>query len=317
MKNLLIFCLSILGYASFCQEITIPEPEYFGNVVYVKNNKAVDLEKQKVHVTVKAGASLYLTGLGKVKQKIIINGNTSNVKIQEDRNLKFVVKVVDNKYDPFEIVEIFKLKKNAKDRSLLTAETGSFSGSKAGDMVRVPYKATKYGNSSFLINVPEASMGEYAFNIKIRDNNGSKDESSSFTLHLFSVTSTSLRVGDKIEYNIYMKNCVGIIEEIKGNEIKIKTSNQGNEFTDKLDLEDREVRLCTEEEPKIDTTYKNEDLPNGIKVGDTVKWKVLLIENWSGTYLGIKNDKAVIKTTDKGRFILKEVDFNKTKLTKS
>ena len=316
MKNLLIFLLRILGYASFCQDITVPEPEYFGNVVYVKNNKAVDLEKQKVHVTVKAGASLYITGLGKIKQQIVINGNSSDVKIEEDRNLKFIIKVVDNKYDPFDIVEIFKLEKHNDTRSLLTAETGSFSGSKAGDMVRVAYKATKYGNNSFLINVPSIGMGEYAFNIKIRDGNGAKDESS-FTLHLFAVTSTSLKVGDKIEYMVYVKNYVGTIEEIKGNKVKVKTSSQGNESIDKLDLEDGEVRLFTEEEPKIDPTYQKDDLPNGIKVGDTVKWKVLLIENWSGIYLGIKNDKAIIKTTDKGRFILKEVDFNKTKLTKS
>ncbi len=296
-------------------EITVEEPEYIGNVIYVKNNQPVELEKQKVHVTVNASAALMLSGLGKVKQKLVINEPSSPVKIKEDRNLKFIVKVTDNKFDPFELVEIYKLKKNYKNRSLLTAEAGAFSGSKAGDIVRVPYKATKYGTSSYLVNVPELSMGEYAISINLRDNQGSKDNSS-LTLHLFGVSGTSIRRGDRVEYFKGNNTWLGTVENIKDNYLFISTSDQGHESGDKIDLEDSEVRVITKEEMPKEAKYEPEALPNDIKVGDTVKWKVLLIDAWSGVYLGTKDGKAVIKTTDRGRTILKEVDNSKAKLSK-
>ena len=69
-------------------------------------------------------------------------------------------------------------------------------------------------------------------------------------------------------------------------------------------------------ESETDEKYKSETLPNDIKVGDAVKWKVMLIENWSGIYLGTKDGKAVVRTTEKGRTIFKELDYNKAKLSK-
>jgi hypothetical protein len=315
MKNLLILCFITLSFVSKAQDITVSEPEYIGNVIYVKNNQAVELEKQKVHITVKANAALMLTGLGRVSQKLIIKEPSSPVKIQEDRNLKFVVKVVDNKFDPFEIVEIYKLKKNYSDRSLLTAQTGSLTGSKAGDVVRIPYKATKYGTSSYLISVPEISMGEYAFNINLRTNTGTKD-AADYTLHLFGITGTSIKKGDKLEYIKSSNTWLGTVVDIKGSNLIIGTSNQGHESEDKVNLEESEVRVISKEETSTETKYKPETLANDIKVGDVVKWKILYIDNWSGVYLGTKDDKAVIKTTDNGKTILKELDYNKVKLSK-
>lgn len=316
MKFLLttILCTAAF-FMSKAQEITVSEPEYFGNVIYVKNNQAVELEKQKVHVTVKAGAGLMLTGIGKVTQKIVINEPNSPVKISEDRNLKFIVKVTDNKFDPFEIVEIYKLQSNSKTRSLLTAETGSFSGAKSGDIVRVSYKATKYGGSSYLITLGEMSMGEYAFSINLRNNEGSKE--SSFTFHLFAVSGTSIKKGDRVEYFKQSSSpWVGTVEEINDNIVVVTTSNQGYESKNKIDLEEDEIRVIAKE-PLKDLKYKPDTLPNDIKVGDVVKWKVLFVDNWSGVYLGTKEDKAVVRTTEKGRFILKELDYNKTKLSKN
>lgn len=315
MKFFLTTLCVALSFIATSQEITVSEPEYFGNVIYIKDNQAIDLEKQKVHVTVKASAALMMTGLGKVKQKIIIADPISPVKITQDRNLKFIVKVTDNKYDPFEMVELFKLKKDYKSRSLLTAQSGMYSGTKAGDVVRVPYKATKYGTSSYLITIAEIMMGEYGFNINLRNNEGSKDNST-YTLHLFGITSTSLKKGNKVEYTKYGISNVGTVEDIKETTLMVTTSHQGYESQVKLDLEEADIKILEKEEPFKEEKYKADTLPNDIKVGDTVKWKVLLIDSWSGVYLGVKDDKAVIKTTDRGRFILKEVDYEKTKLSK-
>jgi hypothetical protein len=315
MKSFFTALCIVLSLVVKAQDITVPEPEYFGNVIYIKNNEAIELEKQKVHVTVKASAALMMTGLGKVKQKIVIADATSPLKITQDRGLKFIVKVTDNKYDPFEMVELFKLKKDYKSRSLLTAQAGVYSGTKAGDVVRVPYKATKYGTSSYLITITEIMMGEYGFNINLRNNEGSKDNST-YTLHLFGITNTSLKKGDKIDYTKYGISNMGTVEDIKETTLIVTTSHQGYESQVKLDLEEAEIKVLDKEDPFKVEKYKEETLAGDIKVGDTVKWKVLLIDNWSGVYLGTKDDKAVIKTTEKGRSILKEVDYGKTKLTK-
>jgi hypothetical protein len=321
-KNLLVLSLftliSFFNSQSIAQtvtskgvDITVEEPEFIGNAIYVKNNQAVELEKQKVSVTVKASASLYLTGLGSVKQKIIINEPASPVRIEEDRNLKFIVKVSDNKYDPFEIIEIYRLKKNAKNRSLLTAETGSFSGSKAGDVVRISYKAVKYGTSSFLVTIPELMMGEYAVNITLKDNQQSKS-GAGFTLHLFGITGSSMKVGDRIEYYKYPKVRIGTIQEIDKNNIVIITSQDGTELKHRLDLEESDIRFV-KEEPVIEPKCEKNTLHTGIRVGDKIKWTIQLADMGYGVYVGTKDDKAVVKTTDCGKVVYKEMKIEKLK----
>ena len=313
---LLTFCLTFsTGFTQVVTskgaEITVAEPEYFGNVIYVKNNQAVELEKQKVFVTVKASASLYLTGIGSVKQKVVINGEASPVKIEEDNNVKFIVKVTDNKYDPFEIVEIYRLKKGGNDRSMLTAETGSFSGTKSGDMVRVKYKATKYGVSSYLVTLPEISMGEYAFSVNLKSNDNSK-ENASFTLHLFGITKTSLKKDDEIEFVKYSKVWVGKVSEVKDSKLTVTTSDKGEEEEVKIDLESMEVRIVHTSDDNDYSKYTKNVLANGTKPGDKVKWKDGFIFG-KGIYLGTKEWKAGVKTTEKGRIIIREIEFSKVK----
>jgi hypothetical protein len=322
-KNLLVSSLftliSFLNSQSIAQtvtskgvDITVEEPEFIGNVIYVKNNQAVELEKQKVSVTVQASASLYLTGLGSIRQKVVINEPASPVKIEEDRNLKFIVKVTDNKYDPFEIIEIYRLKKNYKKRSLLTAESGSFSGTKEGDVVRVPYKAVKYGTSSFLITIPQIMMGEYAVNITLKDNQQSKN-AAGFTLHLFGITGSSMKVGDRIEYYKNHKTRFGTIEEIDKNNIVIITSQDGTELKHKLDLEDSEIRFV-KDEPVSEPKCEKNTLHTGVRVGDKVKWTIQLADMGFGVYVGTKDDKAVVKTTDCGKVVYKEMKIEKLKV---
>ena len=292
--------------------VSVEEPEFIGNVIYVKNNQAVNLEKQKVHLTVKANAALMLTGIGKVNQKIVINEPSSPVRIDEDKNLSFIVKVTDNKFDPFEIIEIYKLKKNTKTRSLLTAETGSLSGSKAGDVVRVPYKAVKYGSSSFLLTISELMTGEYAINVTLRENQQSSGNVG-FTFHLFGITGSSMKVGERVEYYKYPKIRVGTIQEIDKNYLVIITSQDGTELKHRIDLEESDIKFV-KDEPVVEPKCEKNTLHTGIKVGDKIKWTIQLADMGYGVYVGTKDDKAVVKTTDCGKVVFKEFKIEKLKI---
>jgi hypothetical protein len=151
----------------FAQQITIPEPEFVGNVVYVNNNQPIELEKQKVssRTSASAGAGLVLFGLGSVSSKLIIKGRKSYVKITSGDDLKFIIRVLDNIFDPFEKIELMKFNSAGNERRLKIASAGTFDSPNSGDVYSVKFKAQKYGISSYLATIPAISEGEYAFNV--------------------------------------------------------------------------------------------------------------------------------------------------------
>lgn len=179
MRNLATFFIILFAYFQLSgQELKIQEPEYLGNIIFVTDSSNfIKLEKQKVGSKAKANAAAYVpyAGLvaGKVKGMNTIQGAKSSVRIEKKSNLNFIIKVSDNRIEPFELFNIFKLEQNVKKdyRFLEVASTSTFGGSSSMEIAYIPFSAKKYGESSFIIEIQEElAPGEYAITIE-----GSRD----------------------------------------------------------------------------------------------------------------------------------------------
>ena len=62
---------------SFAQKVSIPEPEFADQTfLLTSNTEYVKLPRESGVVKTKAGASLYLVGIGKIKKRITMSGPT-------------------------------------------------------------------------------------------------------------------------------------------------------------------------------------------------------------------------------------------------
>jgi len=117
MKKILfvavLFCMSICAYAQ-----QIAEPQFVGEVLLVKSEtSAVPLEKKTAIVKTKAGASVYLTGIGSVKSRIHVEGSTSVVRCsQGDGPIVLIVRAANNENDPSSFIRVFKFEQKKKER---------------------------------------------------------------------------------------------------------------------------------------------------------------------------------------------------------
>src|SRR5690554_616128 len=107
MKTIFLLLLGIFSVSLWSQGL-ISEPEFIGEGYIINSdNSTLKLEKQTVQFKTKAGASVYLTGIGKIKTKIQINGCCSSSIYTPDDEIKIVVRAVDNQTDPLSIIQIF------------------------------------------------------------------------------------------------------------------------------------------------------------------------------------------------------------------
>ncbi len=158
-----------MGYSQD-ETTSIPEPEWAGEAIFVDNGKVVKLESQKAFIKANASASMYIVGVGNVKSKFVVKGKTSPVRLKQKKDLTFIVNADGNSVNPKTVVQIVKLQSKRKKRFYIGGKTGTFTGTKMGDLELVPFKAKKYGENSYKIFVPKIEDGEYTIII-----NGSMD----------------------------------------------------------------------------------------------------------------------------------------------
>jgi hypothetical protein len=175
MKKVFLFMVFVAIFMETSAQSN--EPEFIGTIVYLDSTFQTPLEKQKAVIKAKAGASMYITGVGKVTGINYVTGVRSNVRVKKKQIVSFVVRVKDNNVDPFTIVNIFRLEQNVKKdhRFINVASQSTFGGSKSGDILFIPFTGKKFGLSSFLVELSGAQAGEYAITL-----DGSRDIFSCF-----------------------------------------------------------------------------------------------------------------------------------------
>ena len=155
----------------------IPEPDFVGEAILVRANQdVVPLDKSTSQNRSVASTGLIMTGIGKVRTQIQIDGCCSSVKVKKNEKVQFIIKNVDNQTDPMSIIRIFKFepKKNVR-RAELSSVSSLGGAAKSNNLAYVPFKGKKYGTSSYLITLDKQEIGEYGI---IISNPNSLDEKS-------------------------------------------------------------------------------------------------------------------------------------------
>lgn len=158
-------------------QVTAPEPEFSEETLLLtSDSEGVVLKRENGYVKTKAGASLYLTGIGKVKSRLTIDGNKSINDVKAGESTRLIVRAKDNSTDPNSFINIFKfdIYKN-KERRYQLAEVGTLSASKTNNLASVEFKAKKYGESSYLILLEDLAPGEYGILIGDPNNANTKN----------------------------------------------------------------------------------------------------------------------------------------------
>lgn len=144
MKKLFLFlfgALFALG-STHAQNVTVEEPEFAEETLLLTSDSCgVKLARESATVKTKAGASLYLTGIGKVKSRLTLQGINSLSKAKGGSTTRLVVKAEDNKTDPNSFISIFKFEIKGKERRFQLSEAGTLSKTEVNNLSSVEYKA--------------------------------------------------------------------------------------------------------------------------------------------------------------------------------
>lgn len=167
MKQFII--LSLIALANICYanaQVRVEEPEFSEQAVYLTSDTTcVKLPRENSKIKTKAAASLYLTGIGKVKSRITINTESSPLSIKASPTLRIILKADNNATDPNSFITIFKFEQKGNRRQAQIAEAGTFTGSETNSLQTIQFNAKKYGESSYLIVIDNLGAGEYGINI--------------------------------------------------------------------------------------------------------------------------------------------------------
>ncbi len=162
--TLFIFFASIFSLSNLhAQDVnSVTEPDFIGEVIIVRaDNTTNALEKSPVQTKTKAGASLYLVGIGNVKTKMKIVGCCAGVRAKSSDNIRFIVRAADNNTDPLAFIKIFEFESKKKERTAELASISTFGGSSSNNLKELPFTAKKFGVSSYLITITENRTGEF------------------------------------------------------------------------------------------------------------------------------------------------------------
>ena len=108
-KSIFTMLFMLLGMTtSFAQKVSVPEPEFADQTfLLTSNTEYVKLPRESGVVKTKAGASLYLVGIGKVKTRITLSGPTSSVTVPAGKDVCLIIKAANNSTDPESFINIF------------------------------------------------------------------------------------------------------------------------------------------------------------------------------------------------------------------
>ena len=167
MKKLLSTLLLIAIFSSSLNAQEIQEPDFVGECILVKSdNSIIPLEKQLAQNRTVASTGLILSGFGKVRSQLQIDGCCANIKIGKSEGVKFIIKNVDNMTDPLAIIKVFKFEVKKKYRRAELASLNNFGSSKSNNLDYIGFTGKKFGASSYIITLSSAlTPGEYGITI--------------------------------------------------------------------------------------------------------------------------------------------------------
>lgn len=164
MKKILFLGLLLLINNLNAQKIE--EPEFVGEVLLLTSSStAQPLEKHISQSRQVASTGLIMTGIGKYRTQLQIDGCCSNTKINKSDDIKFIIRAVDNNTDPLSIIKIFKFEQKKKYRRAEVASISAFGSAKSNNLEYIPFVGKRYGKNSYIITISTKEVGEYGITI--------------------------------------------------------------------------------------------------------------------------------------------------------
>lgn len=117
---------------------------------------------ESAFIKAKAAASLYLTGIGKVKAYYYIKGVSSSLEIEKKKS---DIIINTGGTSPQQTLSIIKLETLQSKRRWKTSETGTFTGASSNEDNSIVLKYKKYGDNSVIISTANLEPGEYCLAI--------------------------------------------------------------------------------------------------------------------------------------------------------
>lgn len=167
MKCKLLSILTMVFIYSSANAQNIEEPDFVGESIYLTpENTTVPLEKNITQSRSVASTGLILTGFGKYRTQLQIEGCCASTKIsKKNNNIRLIIKAVDNNTDPFSIIKVFKFEQKKKFRRAEVASVNSFGSAKSNNLEYVSFIGKKFGKSSYLISISPKEVGEYGITV--------------------------------------------------------------------------------------------------------------------------------------------------------
>lgn len=156
--TMLLSMISVFGFAQSEPDFEM-EPYVFNSA---DSTFETPLPCESAYSKAKAGASLYLTGIGKVKSYYYIKGLKSSLQI--DKNKSNII-INTGGVSPQQTISIIKLEQLQSKRRWKTGEAGSFTGASANEDNSVVLKYKKFGKNSVIISTKSLEPGEYCLAI--------------------------------------------------------------------------------------------------------------------------------------------------------
>lgn len=162
MKKLISAILMSMATV-FCMAQTEPEFEFEPFVFNTAESTIGDaLPSENAYVKSKAGASMFIVGIGKVKTYYYIDGIASSLKLNKS-NSDIVVNT--GGVSPIQSISIIKLELLKSKRRWKSGEVGAFTGASSNEEASVNLKYKKYSQSSVIISTKNFEPGEYVLTI--------------------------------------------------------------------------------------------------------------------------------------------------------
>lgn len=148
--------------ATLPEKPTVAEPEFFGQTCLVlDNDTSVELDREVIRMNTRETTTSILFGIGKKKTELSLDGDQAVVRLKPTDEIRFVIRVPDNNFDPIGIINIFRFKQTKNSRTAEIASVSTFGSAKTNNFERLRFTATKYGASSYLITLREKPEGEF------------------------------------------------------------------------------------------------------------------------------------------------------------
>lgn len=117
---------------------------------------------ESAFIKAKAAASMFLTGIGKVKSYYYIKGVSSSLQIDKTKS-NIIINTGGT--SPQQTLNLIKLEQLQSKRRWKTGEVGSFTGASSNEDNSVVLKYKKYGEESVIISISGLESGEYCLAI--------------------------------------------------------------------------------------------------------------------------------------------------------